>query len=198
MKACLSSLWRQWPCGVREPWKRKTHNRALKREEIDKIKNGQAPTSHGLVAYWDTTDGYTDQGIGDAVTDVGPFHLHAKGYNRPVRAQTGWNWGGRNDCFRLAPHEYGGIEFHADALIDCNWKVTQILDVPEDLRSGAYGMRLRAGDGATLNVIAFRAAGQKLGAALLNNRGRPVHAAGSLAVDRWNGEERVLCVRRAR
>ncbi|HEY4408027.1 MAG TPA: single-stranded-DNA-specific exonuclease RecJ [Xanthobacteraceae bacterium] len=51
--------------------------------------------------------------------------------------------------------------------------------------------RLRAGDGATINVIAFRAAGQKLGAALLSNRGRPVHAAGSLAIDRWNGEERV-------
>jgi N,N-dimethylformamidase len=125
-------------------------NRALKREEIDEIKNGQAPTSQGLVAFWDTTGGYTDQGIGDVVTDVGPFHLHAKGYNRPVRAQTGWNWGGRNDCFRLAPHEYGGIEFHADALIDCNWKATKTLQVPDDLRSGAYGMRLRAGDGKGL------------------------------------------------
>ena len=51
--------------------------------------------------------------------------------------------------------------------------------------------RLRAGDGSAVNVIAFRAAGQKLGTALLNNRGRSVHAAGSLAVDRWNGEERV-------
>jgi single-stranded-DNA-specific exonuclease len=51
--------------------------------------------------------------------------------------------------------------------------------------------RLRAGDGSTLNVIAFRAAGQKLGAALLGHRGHTVHAAGSLAVDRWNGEERV-------
>jgi single-stranded-DNA-specific exonuclease len=52
-------------------------------------------------------------------------------------------------------------------------------------------VRLRAGDGATVNGIAFRAAGQKLGASLLQNRGRPVHAAGSLAIDRWNGEERV-------
>jgi single-stranded-DNA-specific exonuclease len=52
-------------------------------------------------------------------------------------------------------------------------------------------VRLRAGDGAGVNAIAFRAAGQKLGAALVNNRGRTVHAAGSLAVDRWNGEERV-------
>jgi single-stranded-DNA-specific exonuclease len=51
--------------------------------------------------------------------------------------------------------------------------------------------RLRAGDGSTINAIAFRAAGQKLGAALLSNRGRAVHAAGALAVDRWNGEERV-------
>ncbi len=125
-------------------------SRALKREELDEIKNGQAPTSHGLVAYWDTTDGYTDEGIGDVVRDVGPFHLHARGYNRPVRAQTGWNWGGRNDCFRLAPQEYGGIEFHADALIDCKWKVTRSLQVPDDLRSGAYGMRLRAGDGKGL------------------------------------------------
>ncbi|HEY6257379.1 MAG TPA: single-stranded-DNA-specific exonuclease RecJ [Xanthobacteraceae bacterium] len=51
--------------------------------------------------------------------------------------------------------------------------------------------RLRSGDGTTLNAIAFRAAGQKLGSALLAHRGRAVHAAGSLAVDRWNGEERV-------
>ena len=125
-------------------------SRALKREELDEIKKGQAPTSHGLVAHWDTTDGYTDRGIGDIVMDVGPFHLHARGYNRPVRAQTGWNWSGRNDCFRLAPHEYGGIEFHADALIDCKWKVTKSITLPDVLRSGAYAMRLRAGNGTGL------------------------------------------------
>ena len=125
-------------------------NRALKREELDKIKNGEAPKSDGLVAHWDTTHGYTDQGVGDIVTDIGPYQLHAKGYNRPVRAQTGWNWSGRNDCFRLAPHEYGGIEFHSDALIDCKWNVTKTLKVPHGLRSGAYGMRLRAGDGMGL------------------------------------------------
>jgi single-stranded-DNA-specific exonuclease len=61
----------------------------------------------------------------------------------------------------------------------------------EEVGQSHLRARLRSGDGATLNVIAFRAAGQKLGIALLNNRGRAVHAAGSLAVDRWNGEERV-------
>jgi single-stranded-DNA-specific exonuclease len=51
--------------------------------------------------------------------------------------------------------------------------------------------RLRAGDGAVVNAIAFRAAGQKLGTALLQGRGQAVHAAGTLSIDRWNGAERV-------
>ena len=52
-------------------------------------------------------------------------------------------------------------------------------------------VRLKSGDGAAVNAIAFRATGQKLGAALMQGRGRQVHAAGSFAIDRWQGEERV-------
>ncbi|MDP2408769.1 MAG: single-stranded-DNA-specific exonuclease RecJ [Pseudolabrys sp.] len=51
--------------------------------------------------------------------------------------------------------------------------------------------RFRSGDGKFVNAIAFRAAGQPLGKALIENRGRAVHAAGYLAVDRWQGQERV-------
>ncbi len=51
--------------------------------------------------------------------------------------------------------------------------------------------RFRSGDGKFVNAIAFRAAGQPLGKALLENRGRVVHAAGQIAIDRWQGEERV-------
>jgi single-stranded-DNA-specific exonuclease len=51
--------------------------------------------------------------------------------------------------------------------------------------------RLRSADGAMLSAIAFRAAGQPLGDALMKNRGQPLHAAGTLSVDRWNGGERV-------
>ena len=52
-------------------------------------------------------------------------------------------------------------------------------------------VRLKGGDGAFVNAIAFRAAGQKLGNALMQSRGRPIHAAGCLSLDRWQGEERV-------
>jgi single-stranded-DNA-specific exonuclease len=52
-------------------------------------------------------------------------------------------------------------------------------------------VRLRADDGAMIGAIAFRAVGKPLGEALLERRGRPVHAAGTLSLDRWNGDERV-------
>ena len=52
-------------------------------------------------------------------------------------------------------------------------------------------VRLRSGDGSGVNAIAFRAVGQKLGAALTQNRGRSMHVAGCLSIDRWQGEERV-------
>ena len=65
------------------------------------------------------------------------------------------------------------------------------LTYAEEVGQAHVRARLRAADGSTVNAIAFRAAGQKLGAALLNSRGRQVHAAGSFAIDRWQGEERV-------
>jgi single-stranded-DNA-specific exonuclease len=52
-------------------------------------------------------------------------------------------------------------------------------------------VRLKSGDGKFVNAIAFRAAGTPLGQALIDNRGRRMHAAGSLAIDRWQGAERV-------
>jgi N,N-dimethylformamidase len=124
--------------------------RVLTRDELDRIRAGELPSADGRVCYWDTTAGYSERGIGDLVVDSGPHALHARGYNRPIRAQTGWNWQGKNDCFRLAPLEYGGVDFHADALIDCNWAVTRAVRLPDALASGVYAMRLRAGDGTGL------------------------------------------------
>ena len=61
----------------------------------------------------------------------------------------------------------------------------------EEVGQAHVRVRLKSADGAAVTAIAFRAAGQRLGIALRNSRGRQVHAAGSLALDRWQGEERV-------
>src|SRR6201992_3352673 len=52
-------------------------------------------------------------------------------------------------------------------------------------------LRFKSGDGAIVNGVAFRSIGQKLGNALTANRGQLLHVAGSVAVDRWQGDERV-------
>ena len=61
----------------------------------------------------------------------------------------------------------------------------------EEVGQAHLRLRFKSGDGAMVNAMAFRAVGQKLGNALVQNRGQPLHVAGSLAVDRWQGAERV-------
>lgn len=119
---------------------------AASREQVEALARGEAPPRDAVRAAWDTTAGYTDRGIGDEVLDTGAHALHAHGFNRPVRGQTGWNWNGRDDCFRLNPSVYGGIEFHDDALSDCRWAPTFEIAVPANLKSGCYAIRLRAGE----------------------------------------------------
>jgi single-stranded-DNA-specific exonuclease len=61
----------------------------------------------------------------------------------------------------------------------------------EEVGQAHMRARLQSGDGAAINAIAFRAVGQKLGQALVKNRGRTVHVAGTLSIDRWQGGERI-------
>ena len=50
---------------------------------------------------------------------------------------------------------------------------------------------LEAGDGSRLDAVAFRAAGQPLGEALLSTGGLPLHVAGTLRRETWGGRERI-------
>ncbi len=68
---------------------------------------------------------------------------------------------------------------------------SHVVAYAEEVGQAHVRARLRAGDGKMLPAIAFRAAGRPLGHALLKSRGRAVHAVGTLALDRWQGEERV-------
>jgi single-stranded-DNA-specific exonuclease len=52
-------------------------------------------------------------------------------------------------------------------------------------------LRLGGGGGALLDAIAFRSLGTPLGDGLLASRGKPIHVAGRLRRDDWNGRVRV-------
>jgi single-stranded-DNA-specific exonuclease len=56
---------------------------------------------------------------------------------------------------------------------------------PDHLRARAVAM-----DGSTLDAIAFRSVGKKLGEALTRLRGAPVHLAGTLSINRYGGREK--------
>ena len=49
---------------------------------------------------------------------------------------------------------------------------------------------LEAGDGSRLDAVAFRAADQPVGTALLSSSGMPLHVAGNLRRDTWGGRDR--------
>ncbi|MBR3189881.1 fibronectin type III-like domain-contianing protein, partial [Bosea sp. (in: a-proteobacteria)] len=66
-------------------------------------------------------------------------------------------------------------------------RLTEVVEVGA---GGHLRIKLRAGDGATIGGIAFRAAREPLGQALLAARGESVHLAGTLTLNRWGGSER--------
>jgi single-stranded-DNA-specific exonuclease len=58
-------------------------------------------------------------------------------------------------------------------------------------KGGHVSFALTSGDGARLKAIAFRAAGTAIGDALLGNTDRPLHFAGGLSIDHYQGREQV-------
>jgi N,N-dimethylformamidase len=65
--------------------------------------------------------------------------------NSPMRGVPGHTWDGRELDFRRAREQFGAIHFHSDDLTDAAWAVDFEFDVPRDLPSGTYAIRLRTG-----------------------------------------------------
>jgi N,N-dimethylformamidase len=115
------------------------YQRALTQEELVESQSG---TYHaGLLAAWEfSANSSTTQ-----VRDQGPNHLDGTAIGMPARAVTSHRWVGNEVDPRLAPAEYAAIHFHEDDLDDCSWEPDVSLQVPPDLQSGIYALRLRTG-----------------------------------------------------
>ncbi|MBT5432283.1 MAG: N,N-dimethylformamidase [Rhodospirillaceae bacterium] len=95
-----------------------------------------------VVAAWDFS-----HEIGSAtIMDASPNGLHGRVVNLPSRAVKGFNWSGTEQNWRSAPQEYGAIHFHDDDLYDAEWDTDFTYEIPADLRSGVYAVRLAADD----------------------------------------------------
>ncbi len=92
-----------------------------------------------LLAWWDFSQDIESLNI----SDRGPFKCHGKMINLPTRAVRGPFWTGEAMSWREAPDQYAAVHFHADDLLDCDWATDFEFQIPQDLRSGVYGIRLR-------------------------------------------------------
>lgn len=101
---------------------------------------------HGATAAWDFSAGTARVGIThDLAMDTSGNGLHGQCVNQPDRGMTGWNWDGREENFVHCPEQYGALWFHEDSLDDCRWRRSFDVEIPRDLPSGAYALRLEQG-----------------------------------------------------
>ncbi|HUA31756.1 MAG TPA: N,N-dimethylformamidase beta subunit family domain-containing protein [Streptosporangiaceae bacterium] len=87
------------------------------------------------------------------VRDCGPGRRDGSVVNSPVLGVTGRNWTPGTESFLVRPDEYAAATFHEDDLADAGWETSLSLRVPDEWRSGAYGVRLRAGGDGDEDVV---------------------------------------------
>lgn len=105
-------------------------------------KSGAVPalTSH-LVAWWDLSRGTATARITGGQESITDGWL----VNLPTRAVTAHNWDGSSYSYLQRPDLYGAVHLHDDDVEDVGWEGSCGLSVPEELPSGMYALRLRAG-----------------------------------------------------
>jgi N,N-dimethylformamidase len=78
------------------------------------------------------------------IQDLSLKKLHGACVNFPTRALLGHVWDLKTFDFQSNPALYNAIEFHDDDNSDCDWDVAFTLEIPHDIKSGFYAIRLEA------------------------------------------------------
>jgi N,N-dimethylformamidase len=115
-------------------------SRALDRAEMEGLVQDPMPAGleQDVVGWWDFSLDISNTRVNDKSAHI----LHGETVNLPTRGQRGFNWSGREHCWRHATDEYGAIHFHDDDIYDAGWAADFELVVPADLASGVYCARL--------------------------------------------------------
>lgn len=113
----------------------------LSTEVAESILESQSVTHVGLLGAWDFSQGiHTEQ-----LVDVSPGKRHGWTMQMPTRAVKGIHWDGTTQRWLDDPGQYGAIHFHEDDLVDAGWSPDISWNVPADLASGVYAVKLSLG-----------------------------------------------------
>ena len=80
----------------------------------------------------------------DSIYDMSGSRCTGALVNAPSRAMTGYNFDGSQTDWTKAAYGYGAIHFHDDDLDDAEWETDFSITVPEDARSGVYGVEIQS------------------------------------------------------
>ena len=117
--------------------------RALGEAEVAALAAGgsRPAVDAGLRAWWDLSRAMETSAVIGATAHSPDGTL----VNGPARAVTAHNWDGSCYEWRHAPELYGAVHLHDDDVEDVGWPALCTLPVADDLASGVYALRLRAG-----------------------------------------------------
>ena len=112
--------------------------------ELAGVSIGECPMAllSRLIAHWDFSLGMD----GTTIQDCSSNQLNGTTHNLPLRAVKSCRWDGSVTYWKERPSHYAAIHFHCDDLYDCGWLTDITYDIPDQLRSGIYALRLRQGE----------------------------------------------------
>ncbi len=116
-------------------------NGKLERPRVWSTSSAGAPP----VAEWDFSIGIPT----DTIRDIGPHGIHGTLANMPTRGTRGSRWTGDVLTWMADPEGYAAIHFHDTDLADSGWSSSGVFDVPADLPSGCYALRIAPADDST-------------------------------------------------
>jgi N,N-dimethylformamidase len=124
--------------------------RALSADELSRGRAGDTRAvledEASVIAAWDFLP---ETGGVRRVRDLtGRYDGHA--VNLPQSGVTGVAWTGETIAWTAAPQQYAALHFHDDMVLDVGWDPLVEGDLPDDLPSGVYGIRLRSEDAADI------------------------------------------------
>lgn len=90
------------------------------------------------MASWDTSKNMTEWIIPSQIENDNPLIL----YNHPTRAVKGRLWDGTEFNWKHKPSHFGGIHFHDDDCYDFGWDCDLRWEIPINMPSGIYIVRL--------------------------------------------------------
>ena len=134
---CFAAIWRGHPEHVFNGFIESPELRAPRRDACgDHLEDI-------LLANWDFTPTLAQTSVPNWLDSDAPLTL----VNAPTRAVRSSGWTGQKQDWKLAPEEYDAIQFHSDDLSDCGWQTSLRLEIPAEMVSGVYGLRVDNGEG---------------------------------------------------